>query len=189
MRGHQRGALKKGLRRELPAVIVASIAVLVALSSTGFAANVVPLAKRALKADKAKVATTAQNALKLNGATAEQIAALPSPATDAQTLNGQSAAQIAALPGPVSGIAANLISVHTESYEVVAEDQTVRVTADCGPGQKVVGGGWTMDQGHVEVLQKGPNSTNTGWRFGGWAESGNQLAAVGTVYAICLQTS
>ena len=68
------------------------IALFVALSSTGVAASIVPLAeacaegrqgKTANTANKAKVAT---NALKLNGQTAEQIAAIPGPAADAATL-------------------------------------------------------------------------------------------------------
>ena len=50
--------------RVTPPLVISMIALFVALAGTGWAQNAVPLAKRALTANKAKVAT---NALKLNG--------------------------------------------------------------------------------------------------------------------------
>ena len=85
------------LRLPSPAMCVALLALVIASTGTAIAADVVPLAKRALTADKAKVATNAQ---KLNGRTATQIAATPGPATDAATLNGQSAASDCEYAGP-----------------------------------------------------------------------------------------
>jgi hypothetical protein len=57
---------KRSLRPS-PALVVAAVALFVALSGTAVAAGVVPLAKRALVAD---------NASKLEGKTAAQVAAL-----------------------------------------------------------------------------------------------------------------
>ena len=57
-------------KRPSPALVVALLALFVSLSGTAVAAGVVPLAKRALTADKAKVA---DNAKKLEGQTAAAI--------------------------------------------------------------------------------------------------------------------
>jgi Na+-transporting methylmalonyl-CoA/oxaloacetate decarboxylase gamma subunit len=54
-------------KRPSPALVVALLALFISLSGTAVAAGVVPLAKRALSADKAKVA---DNARKLEGKTA-----------------------------------------------------------------------------------------------------------------------
>ena len=53
--------------RVTPPLVISMIALFVALAGTGWAQNAVPLAKRALTADKAKVATNAQ---RLQGRTA-----------------------------------------------------------------------------------------------------------------------
>ncbi len=45
--------------RVTPSLVIAMLALFVALSGTGIAQNIVPLAKRALTANKAKVATNA----------------------------------------------------------------------------------------------------------------------------------
>jgi hypothetical protein len=67
------------VRLPSPATAIAVLALIVALTGTAYAANVVPLAKRALVADNAK---------KLKQKTPAQIAAMPGPAT---SLNGQTA--------------------------------------------------------------------------------------------------
>jgi hypothetical protein len=181
------------MRRELPAIVIASIALFVALSSTGLAAGIVPpLAKRALNADHAKKANTAKvaaNALKVNGATATQIASIPGPGTDAATLNGLTAAQIAATPGPTGSLSASLFTYRQDSFELDAEGAYSRVTAMCQSGEKAVGGGWDQVDGAGYVLQDGPNSDDTGWRFVIWGESGNNLAAVGNVWVTCAKVS
>ena len=62
----------KGIRLPSPAMVVAMLALLVALSGTAVAAGIVPKAKVAL------------NSLKLQGKTAAQVAALaPAPTTSA----------------------------------------------------------------------------------------------------------
>ena len=178
--------------RVTPSLVLSTAALFVALAGTGVAADVVPLAKRALTADKAKTANTtkvARDALKLNGLTATQIAAMPGLGTNANTLGGQTAAQIAATPGPVSSVSGTLLTLRTNSWELDFENQIMRVTAECQSGERAVGGGWTQSEGHGEVLQKSPNADWTGWRFSIWAESGDDLPASGTAYAICLKVS
>jgi len=177
------------LRLPSPAMFIALVSLFVALTSTGWAQNAVPLAKRALTADKAKVAT---NAKKLNGRTASQIAATPGPATDAATLNGQTAAQIAATPGPSTGggsIPASAITYRTQSWSVNNEDDTSRDTALCLPGEKVIGGGWDQASGIAYPIKDAPLPDGSGWRVHMLGESGNDLPAVGTFWAVCLKVS
>lgn len=172
--------------RVSPALVISMIALFVALSGTGYAQKIVPLAKRALSADKAKVAT---NALKLNNQTATQIAAIPGPATDAATLNGQTAAQIAATPGPTSSIAGSLFTYRTDSFELSSEGATARTDVKCQTGEKAIAGGWSIDSGLASVTKDSPQPDGLGWRFSIFAESGNDLPAVGTVFAICAKVS
>ncbi len=172
--------------RLTPSLVISMLALLVALSGTGIAATVVPLAKRALTANKAKVAT---NALKLNGQTATQIAATPGPATDSATLNGQTAAQIAATPGPTSSLSAGLFTYRTQSFSVDAQGATAQDTALCLSGQKAIGGGWSIDSGLASVTVDRPMPDGSGWRFAIFAESGNDLPAQGTIYVVCAKVS
>lgn len=169
-----------------PAMTVALIALFAGFTGSAIAQSVVPLAKRALTADKAKVAANAQ---KLNGRTAAQIAATPGPATDAATLNGQTAAQIAATPGPASPIPASAITYRTQSYIVDQEGAIARDSALCLSGEKAIGGGFEQESGLADVIGNRPVPDGTGWRFGIFAESGNQLPSVGTIYAVCLKVS
>ena len=88
-------------RRPSPALIVAMVALFVALGGTAGAVitAAVPLAKRALVADKAKFATTAKtaNVAKLaNKAKTATTATTASTAGNALTLNGQSATDLTA---------------------------------------------------------------------------------------------
>ena len=180
-----RGFRLRGIRLT-PSLVISMIALFVALSGTGYAQKVVPLAKRALSADKAKVAT---NALKLNGQTATQIAAVPGPATDAATLNGRTAAQIAATPGPTSSLSAGLFTYRTQSFSVDSEGATAKDTALCLAGEKAIGGGFEQTSGLADVITDRPMPDGSGWRFAIFAESGNNLPAVGTIYAVCAKVS
>jgi len=172
--------------RFTPPVIISMLAIFVALSPAGVAAEIVPLAKRALSADKAKVATNAQ---KLNGKTATQIAATPGPATDAATLNGQTAAQIAATPGPTSSLSSSLFTYRTQSFSVDSEGTVARDTALCLSGEKAVGGGWEQSSGLASVIADRPMPDGSGWRFHIFAESGNDLPASGTIWVVCAKVS
>ena len=82
--------MKLRLRAPSPALVIAIIALFVSLSGTAVAAGVVPMAKRALFAN---------NAGKLQGKSARQIAALPGPAT---SLEGLKAEDIAGMPSPAT---------------------------------------------------------------------------------------
>jgi hypothetical protein len=168
---------------------VALIALFAGFTGSAIAQNVVPLAKRALTADKAKVATTARNAQRLQGRTAAAIAATPGPATDAATLNGQTAAQIAATPGPASSLPGSAITYRTQSWSLNNEDDLARDTALCQAGEKVIGGGWDMASGIGYTLRDSPLPDGTGWRVHILAESGDNLPANGTMWAVCARVS
>jgi hypothetical protein len=169
-----------------PALVISTIALFAALAGTGWAQEAVPLAKRALSADKAKVATNAQ---RLNGRTATQIAATAGPATDAATLNGQTAAQIAATPGPTSSLSGSLFTYRTQSWSVDSEEQVTRDTANCLAGERAIAGGWEQSSGVAYVLADKPTPDGSGWQFIIFGESGNDLPAVGTIYAVCARVS
>jgi hypothetical protein len=151
--------------RVTPPLVISMIALFVALAGTGWAQNAVPLAKRALTANKAKVAT---NALKLNGQTATQIAATPGPATDSATLNGQTAAQIAATPGPTGSLSAGLFNYRTQSFSVDAQGATARDTALCLSGEKAIGGGWERSRarGRAQSDKSSPRPEARESRYG-----------------------
>ena len=174
--------------RVTPSLVISMIALFVALSSTGFAADIVPLAKRALKADKAEFAKRANKALdsdKLQGATADQIAAIPGPATDAQTLNGQTAQQIASTPGPASSLPAGLVTLRSKGWSVQNEGNTTQERVLCNTGEKAVGGGFDMASGYANPIIDAPIFDLSGWTFKVWALSGNNVPAQGSVWVIC----
>jgi len=171
--------------RVTPALVISMIALFVALSSTGFASDIVPLAKHALTADKAKVANTAKvatDALKVNGQTATQIAATPGPATD---LQGQSAAQIAATPGPASSISGSLLTLRSVGWSIQNEGNKTDAKALCASGEKAIGGGWDQASGAAYVLFDRPLDGLTGWWFKIYADSGDTVPANGSVWVIC----
>jgi hypothetical protein len=156
-----------------PAMTVALVALLVALSGTALAAGVVPLAKRALVADNAK---------KLGGKSAAQIASLPGPAT---TLNGKTADDIASAPGPASTITGTIVvkkqSVTLETF------QTIDTSVACDAGQKAIGGGFEAPDaaGSVFAFDTRPSADGTAWKL----RLGSALDAdvTGDVYAICVK--
>jgi hypothetical protein len=172
--------------RMTPSLVLSIIALFAALSTTSYAQSVVPLAKRALSADKAKVAT---NALKLNGQTATQIAATPGPGTDAATLNGQTAAQIAAAPGPTSALAGSLFTIRSIGWSVQLEDERVDARALCLPGERAVDGGYDQAVGLAAIAADRPIPDGSGWFINIFAESGDTVPANGSVWVICARVS
>ena len=175
-----------------PALVISMIALFAALAGTGVASSIVPLAKRALNADHAKTANTAKtaaNALKLNGLTAEQVAATPGPATDAATLNGQTAAQIAATPGPTSALASGLFTIRSVGWSIQTEGQKTDARALCQTGEKAIAGGWDQANGAAYVLVDRPIPDGSGWAFRVWADSGDTVPANGSVWVICAKVS
>jgi len=153
-------------KKPTPAFVVAMIALFVALGGTaGAVATVVPLAKRALVADNAK---------KVNGFTAAQVA--KAGATAAVSAVAQ------ALPAAATG----LISTQTASFSL-APGAEQAVTASCGGGGKALGGGFSNPTTAL-VVSAGSTPTSDG---GGWSEDLINLdpstAASGTVVATCLK--
>jgi hypothetical protein len=172
--------------RMTPSLVLSIIALFAALSTTSYAQSVVPLAKRALNANKAKVAA---NALKLNNQTATQIAATPGPGTDAATLNGQTAAQIAATPGPTSSLAGSLFTVRSVPWSVQLQGEKADSRALCSVGEKAVAGGWDIANGLVAAKVDRPQTDGSGWFFQGFANSGDTLPASGSAWVVCAKVS
>jgi hypothetical protein len=158
------------MKRPSPALVVATIALFVALGGTaGAVVNaMVPLAKRALTADKAKIAAVADNAKKLCGQTPQQIAS-----------------QAAEFPGPAS-TAAGLIVVKTGSWSLspgVGNNFTVM----CDAGQKAIGGGWSDPGDHSSSYQSLPTGDGAGWTLNIWSSRFAPGQQSGTLYAMCLK--
>ena len=171
-----------------PATVLASIALLVSLSGTAIAAGAVPLAKRALSADNAKklggktaaqVAAIPGPADSVNGKTADEIAATPGPATN---LEGKSVADIAAMPSPAS-TAAGLVTVATAPFSIGANAEGVRAVG-CPAGTRIVSGGWSSPDA-ILGADSFPSS-ETEWRVYIVNLSMSQGGS-GTLYAVCLK--
>lgn len=160
-------------RRPSSAMVVALLALFVALGGTAVAAGVVPLAKRALYAN---------NAGKLQGKTAAQVAALPSPAI---ALDGKSAAEIAAMPSPAVS-AAGLVTVASRPF-TIGKDAEGDYPVSCPAGTSVLSAGqtWVSADAAVIVTDSRPTSATT------WALYMINLSetspAAGMLYAVCLE--
>ena len=151
-----------------PALVVALIALFVSLGGTAVAAGVVPLAKRALLADKAKQAAVAEVAKKLGPQGAAALA--------------QQAGQ---LPGPAS-TAAGLVSVKTAPFSLNADQQSM-FTAACGSGEKALSGGFSNDsRALVLPVDSLPTGDGSGWQLY-LVNLSDGAGATGTVYAVCLR--
>jgi hypothetical protein len=153
-------------------MVVAVAALLVALTGTAIAAQVVPLANRARVADNAK---------KLRGMTPAQVARIPGPAT---TLEGKTADQIAALPGPATTAAGTV--VYKTATRTLEPGVAVDTTTACDQGQKAVGGGFQgPDNNLITTFDSRPSSDGGAWRL--------RLAnfdfenATATLVAVCLK--
>lgn len=171
-----------------PATVLASIALFVSLSGTAIAAGAVPLAKKALFANNAgklqgktaeQVAAIPGPATSLNGKSADEIAATPGPAT---TLEGKSLADVVATPGPASTAAA-LVTVATGSFSLPANGGGGRIVS-CPAGTRVINGGWSTSD-NVLAADTMPTSDTT-WAIYLLNLSASQGAS-GTMYAICLK--
>jgi hypothetical protein len=172
--------IKRIISPPSPAMTVALLALFVALSGTAFAVGsaVVPLAKRALTADNAKVATLAKeatiaaNARKLGG-------------QDAASLMQQAVSQSSKAPGPAS-TAAGLITVKTAPWSVGPGSQGDFVVS-CDAGQKAVAGGWEDPGTWGHPWDTRPTPDGTGWRTLVSVASQAPSVQSGTVYAICIK--
>jgi hypothetical protein len=148
------------LRRPSPAMVVALIALFIALSGTAFAvgSKIVPHAKLA------DVALVANNAKKLGG---------------------QTAAQVAAAPGPASSVAA-LVVIKNATWSLPSGGQG-DFTVTCDPGQKAVGGGWQDPEGWGHSWDSRPTADDSGWHTVVTVQSSAPATQTGTVWAVCLK--
>jgi hypothetical protein len=148
-----------------PAIVISVIALFVALSGTAVAAGVVPLAKRALTADKAKVS---DNAKKIGGKTAAQLTS-----------------EAAAKAGPASS-AAGLVSVRTTPFSLNPGQGQMYAIA-CAAGEKVVSGGFLYDgDALVQSADSAPAVDGASWRMY-LVNFSDENGASGTLQAVCLR--
>jgi hypothetical protein len=118
-----------------PAMAVAVCALFLALAGSAVAAGIVPLAKRALSADNAKL------------------------------LQGKTAAQVAALaPKPTLTSVAGLASIKAAPFSLGAGGQG-DFQATCDPGQKAVGGGYDNPVGTAFSVDTRPTPDGGSWKI------------------------
>jgi hypothetical protein len=141
------------IRPPSPALVVALIALFVSLSGTAVAAGVVPMAKRALFAN------------------------------NAGKVQGKTAAQIAALPGPAKAVA-SLVSTSSTPFSL-APGGGQDVTVQCAAGTKAISGGFTTPNG-VIAMDTRPSPDGTSWSVYLLNVSSTEAAA-GAVQAVCLK--
>jgi|Tabmets5t2r1_1033131.scaffolds.fasta_scaffold01505_2 hypothetical protein len=138
------------LRPPSPALVVAVIALFVALSGTAVAAGIVARAQ------------FANNAGKLQGKTARQVAAMPGPATAVSSLVSTASAPFSLGP-----------------------DAEQDVTVPCPAGTKAISGGFTTPNS-VLSMDTRPSANGAGWSLYLINLSSTE-AASGTAQAICLK--
>jgi len=159
--------MRTSSKRPSPALVVALLALFVALSGTAVAATVVPLAKRALMADKAKQAAIADVAKKLG------------PQSTAALVR-----QAAQSPGPASS-AAGLVSTKTGAFSLNADEGRM-FSAACAAGEKAVGGGFSYDgSALVLAVDSLPTGDGSGWQL--YLVNLSDGSASGTVYTVCIR--
>ncbi len=138
--------------RPSPALVVACLALLLSLGGTAVAAGVVPLAKRALFAN------------------------------NAGKLQGRTAAQVAAQPGPAS-TAAGLVATRTGSFSLGTNSDR-GFTVSCSAGEKAIAGGFDT-QGTVLAADTRPSDDGASWQI--YLVNIGSSSASGTLYAVCLR--
>ena len=147
--------MKRSWRLPSPALVVALIALFVGLSGTAVAAGIVPLAKRALIAD---------NASKLQGKTAAQIAA--------------------SVEVPDVKSVGALVTVKSQPYSL-NPDQETDYTTTCDAGKKAIGGGVDEATGGAIVFDTRPSVDGQSWRMY-LANVSTSNPSTGTLFAICI---
>jgi hypothetical protein len=141
-----------GIRMPSPAMAVALAALFVALGGTALAAT--PIVKRALLAN---------NALKLQGRTAAQVAAMPGPAA---SVNG-------------------LVTVATQEYRIGPNDSRM-VAVPCPSGTRAIAGGTSVSGGgRISASGSWPSAEST-WSFD-LVNVRSDGPAVGNVYVVCVR--
>ena len=140
-----------------PALVVAALALLVALTGTAVAAGIVPLAKRALVADNAK---------KVSGQTSAQIIALASAnsrlADDSSHLQGKTQDEIVALAQTKS--VAGFFTVRQTTFSM-GTHSVIDYTLQCEAGQKAISGGSEYSQAPAYLVESRPGSDAKTWKI------------------------
>jgi len=142
------------MRKPTPELVIAVLALFVALAGTANAVvdGAVPLARRAL---------VAENAKKLNGKTAREVANIPGPASTAAGLILTRTKAVLISPGPGNFF-----------------------TIDCNPNEKVIGAGYGSNALVLNLVLSYPLSERS-WRMG-FVNVDDKLATT-TLYAICIR--
>ena len=162
--------MTRKLRLPGPAMVVALVALLVALSGTAVAAGVVPLAKRALMAENAK---------KVGGQTPAALLA------SAKQAAGASASAAAQQPGPAS-TAAGLVTIKTGSWNLNPGSEA-DFTIACDAGSKAIGGGWEDPRGWGHGWDSRPSADGSAWRIYITMADSASGGQSGALYAVCLK--
>lgn len=142
------------MRKPTPELVIAVLALVVALAGTANAVvdAAVPLARRAL---------VAENAKKLNGQTARQVARIPGPASTAAGVITTRSKAVLISPGP-----ANFFTI------------------DCNLDEKVIGAGYESNAAVLNLVLFHPTTERT-WRMG-FLNLDDKVATT-TLYAICIR--
>jgi hypothetical protein len=166
--GTEGGQMNVWKKRPSAALVMAMIALFVALGGTAGAVvtAAVPLAKRALMADNAK---------KLNGITAPQLAGATAEFVLKESPPGARPANSAA----------KLVSVKSAPFALNANGQGA-FTATCDSGQKAIAGGYANPTGTAYSVDTGPTGDGSGWSIYLIEGTGTDPAS-GTIQAICLK--
>jgi hypothetical protein len=138
-----------------PALVVAVLALFVALGGTAVAAGIVPHAR------------LADNASKLQGKTAVQVAAL-APKAPAATSIG------------------SFVTLKTGTWTLTPR-QEQNFTVTCDAGQKAIGGGWSDPGDYASAYQSFPTADGTGWTLNMFLSSVAPSTQTGTLYAVCVK--
>ena len=180
---------KRRLGLPSPAMTVALVALFVALSGTAFAVGeaIVPLAKRALTADKAKVAGKATRAANADNAahalTADSAKKLGDVATSALVQTAVS--QASQSPGPAS-TAAGLVTIKTTQWSLGPSGHG-DFAVQCDSGQKAIGGGWDDPVGWSHPWDTRPTPDGSSWVVFVSVAPSAPGQQTGNVYAVCLK--
>jgi hypothetical protein len=182
MNGENRSRRNPMLKRitPSPAMAVAMLALLVALSGTAVAAGVVPLAKRALTADNAK---------KLGGQSAAQVVATASAhAIDSDHLQGKTADELVST-AQTKSVAAFFTLKQGQFSMGSAPSSNKAVNLDltipCDAGQKAISGGFQYSQAEAFIVESGPTADGKSWHM--QIENYSTAdGAFGNTYVICV---
>jgi hypothetical protein len=160
-----------------PALAVAMLSLLVALTGTAVASGVVPVATRALNADNAK---------KLQGKTSAQLVGLASEksqlADDATNVQGPSTEDIVSLAQTKS--VAGFFTVKQANFSMPANSMR-DYTLACDAGQKAVSGGSEYSQAPAVVIESRPSADGNAWKVQ-LIDPSSADGAFGNIFAVCV---